>query len=319
MVVMLLNWRAHLYRSLHAPDDQDRFSVRINFFLGLMVVLNIVEVVWFSIPAVSDEYLDLGRNSAIAFVIIFGVEYLLRVWSAVDEPYSDESEWTKRWRYIRSPMGMIDLLSFAPSLFLLVLPADIFGDLRILKLISIIRVIKLTRYSDSLAMLARLYRDNHTTLIAAAMVMLILSFMAATGIYVFERGAQPEAFGSIPACMWWAFVTLTTVGYGDMAPITLGGRMFGTLVMISGVGVAAIPAGIFASSFVQLIREQDRQKRRMRRQKNIQDSAVAASEVSTSSLKLQLSRSELREVDYLMEEYALSMDQAIAVVLHFRH
>lgn len=317
---MFLTLRGRLYRSLHDPSERDSFSVGLNFFLAMVVVLNIAELVYLSLPSVSEEFIIFGRYSAMAFVAIFAFEYFLRVWSAADSKKAG-SVWSRRWDYIRSPMGWIDLLSFAPSLVLLVAPSFIVVELRMLKLISIVRLLKLTRYSKSLSMLARLYHDNKATLIAAAMVMLLISFMAAAGIYYFERQAQPAVFGSIPACMWWALVTLTTVGYGDMAPVTIGGRMFGTLVMISGVGVAAMPAGIFASSFVQLMREQERQRRGKQKSQTSLEKGPAGIGLNneTSPTEESLSRSEMREVDFLMAEYRLNMEQAIAVVAHFRH
>jgi len=145
-------------------------------------------------------------------------------------------------------------------------------------------------------------------------------FIAATGIFIFERAAQPIAFGSIPACMWWAFVTLTTVGYGDITPITVGGKIFGAVVMVCGVGIAAMPAGIFASSFVQLVREQGHEQRRKRRAHSTsvlvksQDGEAQA----TAAQHLDMSQSEQREVAYLMAEYGLTLEQALGVVMHYR-
>ncbi|KZY84677.1 hypothetical protein A3740_21120 [Oleiphilus sp. HI0068] len=207
-----------------------------------------------------------------------------------------------------------------PLLLLLLLPGDAFGDLRILKLISMVRVLKLTRYSASLLMIARVFRENKNTLLAAGLVMMILMFIAATGIYIFEKVEQPEAFGSIPACLWWAVVTLTTVGYGDVTPITVGGQLFGALVMVCGVGIAAMPAGIFASSFVQLVREQEHERRRKLRIRRGQLEVVAGkNKEEEPSLHLSMSQSEQREVAYLVSEYGLTLDQATGVVSHFRH
>lgn len=313
--------RRVFYRALFHPDERSLFSTALNLFLASMVILNILELVIMSVPEYGDRYLGLAQISLNFFVVIFSTEYLLRVWASADDTLSGATEHKRRLGYVFSPMGLVDLLSFLPILILWLVPSDMVGDLRILKLIAIVRILKLTRYSDALSMLARLYYDNRNTLLAAALVMLILSFIAATGIYYCERYVQPEAFGSIPKSMWWALVTLTTVGYGDMVPVTLGGKLFGVMVMISGVGIAAMPAGIFASSFMQLLREQERQRRRMMRKKKgrrIEDQHEGESSVAREQ-HLHFSRSEQREVDYLIEEFGVSFEQAVGIVMHYRH
>lgn len=315
---MLVSLKPLFHHALHDQSYRGRFAVGLNLLIATMVILNIIEVVWLSIPEYAERYAHLAELTLSFFVIFFALEYLLRVWSAGVKTQSGLSKHHGRLAYIFSPMGLIDLFSFLPIMLVWFLPHDSFGDLRILKLISIIRILKLTRYSDSLSMLAHLYRDNRRTLTAAAMVMMILSFLAATGIYLFEREAQPEVFGSIPACMWWALVTLTTVGYGDMVPLTMAGKLFGVLVMISGVGIAAMPAGIFASSFVQLIREQERQRRKAYRQGKALETAAELSSDGALSVDF-FTRSEKRELDYLMVEFGLSFEQAAAVIMHYRH
>lgn len=308
------------YRALHHPDERGVFSLCLNLFLATMVLLNIGELVWMSVPEHGERYIAFAQISQRFFVLVFSLEYALRVWSAAGDATAPADAMLGRLAYVRSPMGLVDLLSFLPIFFIWLMPGEAFGDWRMLKLIAIIRILKLTRYSDSISMLARLYRDNKSTLLAAAMVMMILCFMAATGIYYFERYAQPEHFGSIPQSMWWSLVTLTTIGYGDVVPITMGGKLFAVLVMISGVGIAAMPAGIFASSFVQLVKEQERQRRSARR-KHAQRTAAKDPDISPElrEAHLNLSRSEQREVDYLMAEFELSFAQSVGIVTHFRH
>lgn len=313
--------RAFWYRCLNEPSADFFPSLFVTVFLSLVILLNILEVVLGSLPGykqVMGEWLVIAN---LGFATVFIVEYLFRYWVAADTPHEKVlSNARKRWLYMRSPMGLIDLFSFLPLLVLLLLPGDAFGDLRMLKLISMVRILKLTRYSASLLMLARVYRENKNTLLAAGLVMMILMFIAATGIYIFEKNAQPIAFGSIPACMWWAFVTLTTVGYGDITPITVGGKMFGSVVMVCGVGIAAMPAGIFASSFVQLVREQEHERRRKLRIRRGQlELGPGKDKDSEPSLHLSMSQSEQREVAYLVSEYGLTLDQATGVVSHFRH
>lgn len=313
--------RSLWYNYLNEPSTNNFWSMVITIFLSVAIVLNIFEVVLGSVAEFSVYMADWVLLASYIFAAIFALEYGARLWVAAESPHEKPlGSMRKRWLYIRSSMGLIDLFSCLPIILWLILPNDIFGDLRILKLISVVRILKLTRYSASLLMLARVYRENKNTLLATGLVMMILMFIAATGIFIFERHAQPDAFGSIPASMWWAFVTLTTVGYGDITPITVGGKIFGALVMVCGVGVAAMPAGIFASSFVQLVREQERERglKNNKRKRQVQASKVKRSPESSDLQGLDMSLSEQREVTYLMDEHDLSLKQAVGVVSHYR-
>jgi voltage-gated potassium channel len=310
--------RASWYTYLNEPSRKHPFSLVLYAFLGSVIVLNVAQIVIESLDSQQGVVVRYDRFFQIGFALVFLSEYFARIWVAAEKPSEKNSSLLhRRWSYVSSPIGMIDFLSFMPTLIILLMPESVFGDLRFLKLLSIIRVLKLTRYSASLSILATLYRENGATLIAAAMIMLMLSFLGAIGIYIFENPAQPEVFSNIPDAMWWALVTITTVGYGDITPITIGGKLFGAVVMITGVGTAAIPAGVFASSFVQLVREQE-QERRVKRRRFMQ----GGSAVPENKLKLKtygLSRSEQREVEFMITEYELTVDQSVNVIKHFRH
>lgn len=308
-----MSLRSNWYSHLNEPDIDRPFSIAVTVFLSLAIITNIAQSVLGSVGEIASTMGAWYELSTYVFTAIFAAEYVLRIWVAAEKPHEQHvSNMKKRLAYIMSPMGIIDLLSFLPAMLWILLPDPLWVDLRMLKLISMVRVLKLTRYSASLVIISRVLRDNKNTLLASAMVMFILMLIAATGIFVFEHQAQPEDFGSIPSSMWWAFVTLTTVGYGDVTPVTIGGKIFGSAVMVCGVGIAAMPAGIFASSFVQLIREQEHERRRKHRKRGEHDQAQQA------SLQIVMSTSEEREVKYLMEEYDLTLDQAVGVVTHFR-
>jgi voltage-gated potassium channel len=315
--------RRKWFQCLNEPSASYWPSIFVTALITLVIVLNIIEVILSSMK----DYTSLAGDGLVyisyGFALFFTFEYILRVWVAPEAIHERlTSNWQKRWHYMSSPMGIIDLLSSLPLLIWMFLPTDQFSDFRILKLISMIRVFKLTRYSSSLSMLARVYSENRHTLFAAALVMMILMILSAAGIYVFERSVQPDDFGSIPSSMWWAFVTLTTVGYGDVTPITLGGKIFGSVVMVCGVGIAAMPAGIFASSFVQLVREQEQERRQANRFRRSSINAANKSSMHENehhSLGLHMTKSEQNEVKYLIAEYNLTLEQAVGVVSHFRH
>jgi len=305
--------RQRWYGYFNEPSPKPNFSWVVNILIAAAIIFNMAELMLVSVEV---EHAPLTHDKLLLlhfFTAVFFVDYISRVWVAADGPVTHgRSVFQRRMHYVRSPMGVIDLLSFMPGLILLITPEADMQNYSFLKVMTTIRILKLTRYSSSLNILAAVYRENFSTLFAATIVMVILCFTAATGVYTFEKAAQPENLGSIPKAMWWAIVTLTTVGYGDIVPLTLGGKIFGALVMIAGVGIAAIPAGVFASSFVRLIREREREgrlrSRRLLKHKDMRNSLAG----------IALTASEKREVEFLILEYGLTIEQATSVVEHYR-
>jgi voltage-gated potassium channel len=179
-------------------------------------------------------------------VIVFTVEYVLRVWSAVDIPMlSRLPPWRARLRFALRPIMLIDLFAFLPFYLQWFVPLD----LRVLRVLRLFRLLKLVRYSPALQTLGRVIADEYRALLGALLVMLVLLLFASTAIYFLEREAQPDKFGSIPAAAWWALSTLTTVGYGDVVPVTPWGKVVGGIVMLLGVGMFALPIAIIATGF----------------------------------------------------------------------
>ncbi len=181
--------------------------------------------------------------------VLFFVEYLWRIWKAPSKSYQD-SLLRDRVKYIFSFMGLVDLFSFLPS-FVVFFGIDQTPQLMLLQLL---RLIKLTRYSMAFDLLADVLKDEADSLLVSIMLMFIVLIFSSVGIYIFENEVQPSAFGSIPKAMWWAIVTLTTVGYGDVTPVTVPGRVFATFITIAGVGLVSLPAGIIASGFTEQLR-----------------------------------------------------------------
>jgi voltage-gated potassium channel len=152
-------------------------------------------------------------------------------------------------------MALIDLLAILP--FYLTLSLSV--DLRFLRVVRLLRIFKLTRYSSAMTVLLSVLREESSSLFAALFVLLVLLMLASSGIYLIEHEIQPDAFGSIPDSMWWAMATLTTVGYGDVTPITPLGKFFGGCITVIGMGMVALPAGILASAFSDYIHRSRRE------------------------------------------------------------
>lgn len=167
-------------------------------------------------------------------VAVFATEYVLRLW-ATPKPLS----------YAFSVAGIIDLLAFLPSLLFL---AYDLRAIRVLRLLRLLRLAKLLRYAKAVDKLTNAFHRVREELVVVSLLALLVLYLSAVGIYHFEHRAQPEVFGSIPESLWWALATLTTVGYGDVYPVTAGGRVFTGLVLLVGLGVVAVPTGLIATA-----------------------------------------------------------------------
>ncbi|NNF67806.1 MAG: ion transporter [Gammaproteobacteria bacterium] len=246
--------RAHELLNLTIPGDRHR--VIFDVLLVCLIATNVLAVMLESMASLYSHYRELFHAFELFSVIIFSGEYLCRFWVAPEKRRLQArglSPLGCRLVWARSPSAIVDLLAFAP--FYLI-QMGLFGglDLRFLRALRLLRMFKLTRYSHTMTLLLVVLRDNGRTLGAVLVVMLIVMTLAACGMYLFEHEAQPVAFAHIPAAMWWAFSTLTTVGYGDVTPVTSAGKMFGASITVMGVGMVALPAGILASAFSEQIR-----------------------------------------------------------------
>lgn len=241
---------------LQPERPTDRWSTVVDWFLIVLITLNVLDVVLESVPAFRNAYRTQMQWFELFSIVVFTLEYILRIWSCVDVAADEKRpHWRVRLSYFCSPMALIDLVAILPfylSLFVSV-------DLRFLRVIRILRVFKLTRYSNAMQLILSVFREEMSSFVAAFSMLLTLMVMAASGIYLIEQDVQPDHFGSIPQAMWWAMATLTTVGYGDVTPITAGGKFFGGVITVLSMGMVALPAGILASGFnIQMQRRQQK-------------------------------------------------------------
>ena len=230
----------------------DRPSRILNLFLISLITLNVLAIILESVDRLHAEFGLAFWAFEVFSVAVFTVEYLARVWSSVDlVEHDDASPILGRVRYMLTPLALVDLIAILP--FYLGLFVSL--DLRFLRVLRLLRLFKLTRYSPALGAMLDVVQREAEALLAAIVVLLTMLVISAAGIYLLEHELQPDAFGSIPAAMWWAIETLTTVGYGDVVPITAGGKVFGGLIGLIGIGMIALPAAILASGFAENIRE----------------------------------------------------------------
>lgn len=233
----------------------DRPSRVLNLLLILLISLNVFAII---LGSESGFYARFQRELwvfEVFSVLVFTIEYLARVWSAIDlEEAADKRPILGRLRYMLTPMALIDLIAILPFYLSLYLSFD----LRFLRVVRMLRLLKLTRYSPALGALLDVIQQEAEALLAAFVVLLLMLVFSASGIYLLEGEIQPDTFGSIPSAMWWSIVTLTTVGYGDVVPVTVGGKVFAGFIGLIGIGMIAVPAAILASGFAECIHERRR-------------------------------------------------------------
>ena len=246
--------RKRIFDLIDAGERDDFAGRAVNTFLILLILGNVLAVIFESVESFRTQYVGAFLMFEIFSVAIFSVEYGLRLWSCVEDvTHRYPATWRGRLRYALSPMAMIDFLAIAPFYVSMLFAVD----LRFLRVFRLLRLLKITRYSPAIETLGRVLYNERRALVGALMFMLILLVFASSLMHMIERQAQPVTFGSIPEAMWWAVVTLTTVGYGDVAPITPLGKLLGGVVTLLGVGAFALPAGILASGFAQEFHKQN--------------------------------------------------------------
>ena len=240
--------RREVHDVLEVGGDVHPMGRVVNGFIIVLIFLNAIAFAADTVPELAGRYRREFATFNAFSVIVFTVEYALRIWSAVEIPMlSRLPRWQARLRYAMRPMMIIDLLAFLPWYLHWLYPLD----LRLLRVFRLFRLLMLVRYSPALQTLGRVVTDEYRALLGALLVILILLLFASSGMYLIERHMQPDKFGSIPQAAWWALATLTTVGYGDVVPVTPLGKMLGGVVMLLGVGMIALPVAIIATGFSQ--------------------------------------------------------------------
>lgn len=291
------SFRRRVFLTLERSERADTLGRIVDMALIALIAINIGAVILETIEPVYQRHHTLFRIIEVVSVLVFTIEYILRLWAAVEnEDYRDRRN--PRWRYSCSPMAVIDLLAILPFYLAFLIPID----LRFLRMLRLLRVLKLTRYSSAMAMLLNVFRQEMHAFMAALWIMFVLLVIGASGAYWMEHEVQPEGFGSIPKAMWWAIITMATVGYGDVVPITTAGKIIGGFVAILGVGLAALPAGILASGLAtQLQRNRETLIDQLR--EALDDGIIDAhEEAELEQLRKQLGLSRVEFDDVVREE-----------------
>ena len=268
-----------------------------SWLLTLMVLSNVLAVMWESVPSIEHQYgpsLTLFDAFSVAF---FGVEYALRIWTAAERnPQKHASDIRRRWAYVLSFHGLVDLLAILPFFLQALLPGL---DLRFLRVIRIMRILKLSHYSTALEdLLASIYAERDAFI--SALYLLALSILITSCLMYFaEHALQPDKLGTIPDAMWWSIVTITTVGYGDVTPVSSWGKVIGAFTALSGVFTVALLTGIVASAFATRVRTHELE---------------FTTEVEELLKDGQVDPKERRTIEHLRREFSITEEHARAII-----
>ncbi len=233
--------------------EGDGAALHFNYFMTVLIIVNVLAVILETVEPLYQQYALLFIVVDIISIAIFTVEYFIRLWiCTLDPAYSHPV--TGRLRYMVSPYALIDLLSFLPFYIPAIIPVDL-RFLRILRLFRLIRVMKLGRYSEAMKTFEVVIAKSKEKLILVLSILFIVLVLASSLMYYAEHDAQPEKFASIPAAMWWAIVTLATIGYGDVYPVTMLGKVIGSVVVITGIAIFALPTAILSAGFIEEMQE----------------------------------------------------------------
>jgi len=237
-----------IFRLLEDSEKKHGAQPLVNLLIVGLIVLNSIAVALATVESYKVSYKDVFDTFEIFSVAFFTLEYILRVWICTERSEKNYKHPIKgRLRYIFSPFAIIDLIAILPFF----LGSFIEMDLRFMRAFRLIRIFRFASKSITLQALGNVFKKESRTLLAALLVMIIVLFTASTIMYYLEKDIQPDKFGSIPEAMWWGVAALTTVGFGDSVPVSVQGKFLAGIIMILGIVIYALPAGVFASAFVR--------------------------------------------------------------------
>ena len=294
---MYLKIQKRTSQLLSKGNVADKPSQYVDMILFILIVLNIAAVCLESVKHIGNEYKVAFNAFEFFSVVIFSIEYVLRVWSApARNDLGDSTNIIKRMKYIFSFTGLIDFLAIIPS----ILPYFFGGlDLRWLRVLRLLRLLKISNYSSALEDFFSAIKADWRSFSAALYLMVIALFLSSALMYIAEHDSQPEKFSSIPETMWWGLITLTTVGYGDVSPVTPLGKIIGAFTAIMGVCTVALLTGIVASAFAN---------------QRAQKAAILEAEINQALSDGVISDDEAQKIEKLRKELNLSPEHSKSLV-----
>jgi voltage-gated potassium channel len=245
--------KKRVFEIINKAEEGDILSRLFDGTIMTLILLSILSIILESFKGIAESYAAVFKVFEYVSVAVFTLVYLLRIWTA-DLLYPEAKH--PRLKYMRSFMAIVDLAAILPF-FIPFITIDLrfLRMLRLLRLLRLLRILKLGRYFDALTVVVKVVKKSASQLIISIVICFFVMLFSAIIMYTVENPVQPEAFPNVISSLWWAICTLTTVGYGDIYPITHTGRLFASIIALLGIGIIAIPTGILAAGFSSVINE----------------------------------------------------------------
>lgn len=286
-----------LLEILEKSDGQDKASFYCDMALSILIVLNLLAISLESVESIGVTYSKFFFIFEMISISIFGTEYILRIWaSGASLSTKWKKPFSKRLAYIFSFTGLVDLIAILPSLLSIFIGSV---DLRWLRVLRMVRLLKISHYSSALEDLVSAIRHERASFTAAIYLLVLALFFSSSALYIVESDVQPEEFGSIPETMWWSIITLTTVGYGDASPITAIGKVIAAMTALMGVMTVALLTGIVANAFANQVQRRN---------------SIFEAEIVHALADGEISEDEAKKIEALRKRYDLSDEHAEAII-----
>ena len=238
-----------IFKIIQPADNSSIISKMFDLVIVTLILINTVTIIaaTFSLSALKIRIFLIIE---IVSVIIFSVEYILRLWTA-DLLYHEK-------KLFFSPMAIVDLLAILPFYIPFLLPIDL-RILRLIRLLRLFRLFKMNRYTSGLSSIGNVLKKKSDQLVSSIFVVFLLMIISSVIMYYFENPVQPDVFSNAFSGLWWAISTFTTVGYGDIYPLTVAGKIFSAIIALLGIGLVAVPTGIISAGFMENIENNNKQ------------------------------------------------------------
>jgi voltage-gated potassium channel len=247
------------YNLIEKGANGSRINLTFDFAIMTLILLNVMALILESFSEYNKSFQSFLRIFEIVSVVIFSLEYLLRIYVS-DLTHPSNSRMKSALKFIFSAYGLIDLLAIIPFYLPFLMAVD-FRFLRILRFLRFLRILKINRYNKSLSLIGSVVREKKPELIVSVFITFLILMIASFLMYYIEGPVQPDKFPNIIASFWWAIATLTTVGYGDVYPITVFGKIVSGFIAVLGIGLVALPTGLISAGFVEKIAKSKRQSK----------------------------------------------------------
>lgn len=284
------NKKQRLYEIIECASEGDKASRAFDITIISLIIINVIIAIA-STFKITKQVQTYFAYIEIVSVIIFTIEYCLRLYTA-DLAFPEMNKHKARIRYIFTFMALIDLISILPFYIPFIIPIDL-RVLRMLRIIRLFRIFKINRYTTAISTINTVFKNKKSQLLSSIFIVSTLMIIASVLMYNIENPAQPNEFDNAFSSLWWAIATLTTIGYGDIYPITAMGKILSAVIAVLGIGLVAVPTGIISAGFMEVI---DNNKKEKENAKDI--------EVELSSIRSEIKDFKKEIIDFKKEYFS---------------